>query len=321
MHGTKSYATGVKAAKENMFTLQIKSHAMFRFLCSFFTVAAASHSQTLGVLIPGGVAIELNDRQRKIMSRKPNHTPSFFKIFIADDFTRQLRLPPVFVQKHGGFLTAGNVKLRISSGETWDVKLERMKEQYYFTMGWTEFVEDIKLEKLEFLVFRLIGKSTFDVYVYGILGCERQSFGRTCLAEDSGEFSSDYSGRKNKRSRTRIVENEGAGTDDESKSNNSNPYFEIILKRHQLSRVCIRKHFAEAAGLIGKKNVGVEYPGGQRWDVVLHSRSTVSNFKLDLAAGWSHFRKANKLIVGNAYSFEFIPGRNVIEVKQIKTRK
>ncbi|XP_011099240.1 B3 domain-containing protein At3g17010-like [Sesamum indicum] len=263
------------------------------------------------------------------MGRKPNCMPSFFKIFITDDFTRQLRVPPVFVQKHGGCLTAENVKLRISSGETWDVKLERMNnEQYYFTMGWTEFVQDIKLEKLEFLVFRLIGKSTFDVYVYGILGCERQSFGRTCRVEDSGEFSSGYkcmnrqpSGRKNKRSRTRIMENEGAGTDDESKSNNSNPYFEIVLKRHQLSRVCIRKHFAEAAGLIGKKKVAVEYPGGQRWNVVLDSRSTLSNFKLDLAVGWSDFRKANKLRFGRTYSFEFIPSRNVIEVKQIKRGK
>ncbi|KAL0377789.1 UNVERIFIED_CONTAM: hypothetical protein Sradi_3084400 [Sesamum radiatum] len=256
------------------------------------------------------------------MGRKPNHTPSFFKIFIAHDFTRQLRLPPVFIQRYGGLLTAENVKLRISSGETWDVKLELMNnEQYYFTMGWTEFVEDIKLEKLEFLVFRLIGKSAFDVYVYGSLGCERQSFGQTCRAEDSGEFSSDYKCRKKKRSRTRFVENEGAGTDDESKSNNSNPYFETILKRHQVSRVCIRKHFAEAAGLIGKKKVGVEYPGGQRRDVVLHARSTVSNFKLDLAAGWSDFRKANKLRFGRSYSFEFIPGRNVIEVKQIKSLK
>ncbi|KAL0343604.1 UNVERIFIED_CONTAM: hypothetical protein Sangu_1247800 [Sesamum angustifolium] len=263
-------------------------------------------------------------------NRKPNHIPSFFKIFIADDFTRQLRLPPVFVQKYGGLLTGENVKLRIRSGETWNVKLERMNnEQYYFTMGWTEFVEDIKLEKLEFLVFKFIGKSRFDVYVYGILGCERQSFGLTCRVEDSGAFSSGYkcmnqpTGRNNKRSRTRIVENEGAGTDDESESNNTNPYFEVILKQHQQSRVCIRKHFAEAAGLIGKKKVAMEYPGpgGQRWTVVLDSRSTVSNFKLDLAAGWPDFRKANKLRFGRTYSFEFIPGRNVIEVKQMIKRR
>ncbi|KAK4421067.1 hypothetical protein Salat_2057200 [Sesamum alatum] len=251
------------------------------------------------------------------MGRKPKRMPSFYKIFITSDFIRQLRLPPVFVEKHGGFLsTTENVKLRISSGETWDVKLERMKnEQYYFTRGWTEFVKDINLEKLELLVFRLIADSTFHVHVYGILGFQRQSLGRSTDPQSTGR-------KNNKGSRTRIAENEAGGTDEES--SNSNPYFEIILKKHRQSRVCVPKHFAEAAGLIGRKKVALEYPGGgqrSNSDVVLDSRSTANNFKLDMAGGWADFRKANKLGIGNTYSFEFIPARNVIEVKQIKRRK
>ncbi|KAI3452084.1 hypothetical protein Pfo_008749 [Paulownia fortunei] len=174
---------------------------------------------------------------------------SYFEL-IQNFHLKSKKFERFFAQKYRGILPE-NAKLRICSGESWDVRVEQMDDDhYYFTRGWTKFTKDMELEKLEFLVFWFAANSTFDVSVYGITGCEKESLRRTCQ------------GLKNKQSRTRIVENEAAWTDEETKSENSNPHFEIVLNRHRSSRVCVAKHFAEAAGLIGKKKVALEYPGG-----------------------------------------------------------
>lgn len=81
-----------------------------------------------------------------------------------EGFTRQLRLPIVFVQKYGEIF-AENVIIRASSGESWVVKLEHIEYDKYFTR------EVMGLTTGEFLMFWLAAKSTFEVSVYRISGC------------------------------------------------------------------------------------------------------------------------------------------------------
>lgn len=61
----------------------------------------------------------------------------------------------------------------------------------------------------------------------------------------------------------------------------------------------------------------LEDPHGRYWPVALHWAKT-RWFKLEMASGWSEFRKANRLAFGDTCSFEFIPSKNVIRVTEIE---
>ena len=84
------------------------------------------------------------------------------------------RLPPDFTGKYGRILPE-NVKISISSGESWEVRIEQMEdEHYYFTKGWNKFVKDLDLNIFELIVFWFdLSSSTFDVAVYGITTSEK----------------------------------------------------------------------------------------------------------------------------------------------------
>ncbi|KAL0377787.1 UNVERIFIED_CONTAM: hypothetical protein Sradi_3084200 [Sesamum radiatum] len=226
------------------------------------------------------------------MARKPKVKPSFFKVLIKD-FAQKLNLPPVFVQKYGQMLP-GKAELRISSGETWRVKLEIEDEKYCFTGGW----------------------------IYGINGCEKGISSRNnTLTEDSdaggdAELSNDAlmtTDANKKQPRTCTCQTEAGGS-----GSTTNPQFEVVLTKNRKLRISLRKSFAEAAGLIGKRAVVLEYlPKNRYWPVLLDNRS-LRHYRLDFAAGWFQFRRENDLQLGKTYSFEFNPTKNVIQVKELK---
>ncbi|KAL8044390.1 hypothetical protein ABFX02_08G043400 [Erythranthe guttata] len=229
---------------------------------------------------------------------------SFFQILINP---LKLRLCRNFARKYREILPE-NAELRICSGETWDVELTQIDGDHYFAAGWSKFAGDLELRPTDFLVFTFGGGSTFDVSVYGNDCCEKKPLYHDSCSSDQQAFDF-FSHKKNKKSRIR---------DDD---NSDNPRIEIVLKKHQNSRVTIRKHFAEAAGIINKKKVAMEYVGGYRNDVVLDLRTKkCSFFRLDLTAGWPEFRKLNRLSVGVTYLFEFIPSKQVIQVKPISKK-
>ncbi|KAK4421068.1 hypothetical protein Salat_2057300 [Sesamum alatum] len=151
-----------------------------------------------------------------------------------------------------------------------------------------------------------IGESTFDVSVYGISGCEREISSRNTLSEDS-----DANKKQPRTGGNSQTEAGGSGS-------TTNPQFQVVLTKSRKLRISVRKAFAEAADLIGKRAVVLEYPPKNRyWPVVLDDRS-IPHFRLDFAGGWCQFRRENGLRVGKTYSFEFNPTKNVIQVKEKK---
>ncbi|KAL7141291.1 hypothetical protein ABFS83_08G043700 [Erythranthe nasuta] len=239
------------------------------------------------------------------MERKSTTKPSFFQILIHRDFTRSLKVPLAFGQRHKNILTE-NMRLRIGSGETWDVKVEQTDDgHYYFTKGWEDFARDLKLERSDFIGFTFDDKfkSTFDVTAWGSDGCGKEySFPHPYVVVDDDD---------------ELLEQE------EEETNVVNPKFVIVLQRSHISRVSICKNYAEEAGLIGKKRVVLEYqPGGYCSSVVLDFRSknmrlNKNGFRLDFAKGWRDFRKATRMRFYRTYSFEFIPWKGVIQVKEV----
>ncbi|KAK4416255.1 hypothetical protein Salat_2451000 [Sesamum alatum] len=254
-------------------------------------------------------------------NRKPKQRPSFFKILLLD-FDRLLPLPPDFSQRYGPALRE-SVKLRTSSGKIWVVRLEHKdheEERYCFTRGWSEFAADVGLEMGEFLVFRLVGESMFDVSVYGIHGCEREIPGPGFQVEDSDpdeqvELREDEAPNVSKKKRSR-ARNNRTSESHRSPEEKSPLYLEILLKPHHKSKVSPHKRFWMAAGLSGRRTVGVEYLPDHRYHVVKLNRRP---YGIDMSSGWSEFLKANGLVFGKTYSFEFKPSRNVIQVQELKT--
>ncbi|KAG8384470.1 hypothetical protein BUALT_Bualt04G0121100 [Buddleja alternifolia] len=263
------------------------------------------------------------------MGRKPKRRPSFFKVIIKDDFIHHLRLPHGFVEKYGDILPE-NAKLRTDFGETYKVKLEQIEEEEEyccFTQGWNKFALDIGLQIGEFLVFWYnIGKSVFDVSIYGITGCERKIRARiNSLIEisDLGENVELDKELITYNSPAEVIYKQSkAGTDGAGKSDyyhleEANPHFKIVLKEHRRSRVSVRKEFAITAGLMGEKAVVLKYESEQRhWPVLLEHNPNMKQFRLDIGAGWNEFWRKNGLAMGKSYLFEYIRDTNVIQVKQ-----
>ncbi|KAL3833388.1 hypothetical protein ACJIZ3_008124 [Penstemon smallii] len=248
------------------------------------------------------------------MARKPKIRPSFFKVLISN-FSHRLKLPPSFVKKHREILPE-NAKLRTSSGEMWDIRLEQIEDgRYCFTRGWKKFRKDLGLKIGEFVVFWFNnGESTFDVSVLGINGCEREKLCSNSRVELDPDYVVDLN--KDCTCMNPVSCNEVAGTSSVTLWNN--PRMEIVLKQSRKYRVSLRKDFAEAARLIGKRAVVLEYEPKQHYGaVILDSQKSLSQFRLDLGAGWNDFRKTNELVNGETYLLEFNPRKNVIQVKEL----
>lgn len=64
------------------------------------------------------------------------------------------------------------VKLQGTGGRTWTVSLTKIRRQAYLTAGWSRFAEEHELENGEFLTFVYDGSRTFEVSVYGRMGCK-----------------------------------------------------------------------------------------------------------------------------------------------------
>ncbi|KAL2240294.1 UNVERIFIED_CONTAM: putative B3 domain-containing protein [Sesamum indicum] len=264
--------------------------------------------------------VQQNFDSSEALAKHLTPRPSFFKILIVD-FTRRLRVPPVFSQRYGSAL-GGSVRLRNSSGKIWFVKLEQMDEdeRYCFTQGWNKFAEEVGLEVGEFLVFRFVGESMFDVSVYGVHGCDREIPGAGFQVEDFDpdeqvELREDVPNViKKKQSR---AGNARTSESDHSQEEKSPLYFEILLKFHHRSRVSPPKKFWMAAGLSVRRTVGVVYLPKHHYQIVKLDHRP--KYRIDITSGWSEFRKANGLVFGKTYSFEFKPSRNVIEVQELKT--
>ena len=86
------------------------------------------------------------------------------------------RIPPAFVKNFQGNVPT-NFTLKSDSGSSWRVTVQD-EGGYFFCGGWSNFVKDHCLETGDFLLFFLLGSSTFDVIIYNRTACEKN----TCLA-------------------------------------------------------------------------------------------------------------------------------------------
>ncbi|KAL8249890.1 hypothetical protein R6Q59_006758 [Mikania micrantha] len=100
-------------------------------------------------------------------------SPSFFKILL-DTSAPHLPLPPDFASTYLGNKIIKDPMIRyVRGGYSWRLKIRKIGESFCFSDGWSNVVEDINLGFGDFLVFRLVDKSIFDLVVFSPNGCEK----------------------------------------------------------------------------------------------------------------------------------------------------
>ncbi|KAF8733317.1 hypothetical protein HU200_014921 [Digitaria exilis] len=97
----------------------------------------------------------------------------FFKI-MAGDFTQGISIPEKFVKNFNGHITKG-LDLKVPSGETWHVGVEKHDEELHITSGWKDFVKAHELKENDLLTFTCRGNSKFDILIFEASGCEKLS--------------------------------------------------------------------------------------------------------------------------------------------------
>ncbi|XP_058189344.1 putative B3 domain-containing protein At5g66980 [Rhododendron vialii] len=111
------------------------------------------------------------------MGRKPKqHYPSFFKV-LMDDFASKLLIPRAFVERNleGKVPAKALIKDRNDS-HWWTVEVKKTGEKNHYSFmrsGWRKFVRDCELKEKDFLVFKPISNSVFEIVRYAPNGCEK----------------------------------------------------------------------------------------------------------------------------------------------------
>uniref|UniRef100_A0A7C8ZJU3 TF-B3 domain-containing protein n=1 Tax=Opuntia streptacantha TaxID=393608 RepID=A0A7C8ZJU3_OPUST len=107
------------------------------------------------------------------MGSSENKLPRFFKPFLADHCSRNLRIPDAF-QDHITGKIPNRVIIKNGIGKLWPVQIVENGDGLYFQGGWSRFVLDNSLQEGEFMVFKYNGHHVFEVLILGINGCERE---------------------------------------------------------------------------------------------------------------------------------------------------
>lgn len=97
----------------------------------------------------------------------------FFKVYLPDQSSKQLKIPPAFVKHLKGPLPMVSI-LEGPTDKAWFVNLKKVDDNVVIEKGWEGFVEDNCLEFGDFLLFRYNGFSKFRVTLYGNNGCQKE---------------------------------------------------------------------------------------------------------------------------------------------------
>ncbi|CAL5324728.1 hypothetical protein CsSME_00003831 [Camellia sinensis var. sinensis] len=125
--------------------------------------------------------------------RKASYFYEFFKVYLPDQSSQSLRVPPAFVKQLNGPIP-NNAILKDLGGKFWHVEIEEAENGIYFKNGWQRFVNDNSLEFGNFLVFRYKGHSLFHVKIFRENGCMKEealTFEKTAVSVEIEEESEE----------------------------------------------------------------------------------------------------------------------------------
>ncbi|KAF1870182.1 hypothetical protein Lal_00017763 [Lupinus albus] len=265
----------------------------------------------------------------------------FFKVFLPQTSSTQLRIPRAFNKFMNG-ITTSEVTLMDHDNNSWDIDMARIEDTFIFKNGWQRFAKEKCLEEGEFLVFEYDGYSTFYVKIFSKTGCRKEFQNSNKIVPipilDEG---CDQICKENKRGRKRkypsidlqINQKSNSGpskVDKKSKSTRpnvegykknstdsakcappNNPNFIVHFSSiRKLSRVEIHKTIMKKWNMKLRSTLSLKNENGKVWLVRV---STTLNGRNYLDTGLSDFVKSNNITKGNQCEFEFVIGQgNVV---------
>ncbi|XP_059635286.1 B3 domain-containing transcription factor VRN1-like [Cornus florida] len=257
--------------------------------------------------------------------------PQFFKVYLADQSSQQLRIPPAFVKNFNGVIPSKSTITNHGS-RSWRVELNMVDKNLYFQNGWHKFVHDNSLEYGDFLIFYYGGNSMFYVKIFGKNAClkevsiptrksiqkqlkirhtvfqENQTF-KPCKHEqstlnDSGkQITKRTLGSRSRALRT-IEENDGASKA-AAEFVSEYPFFQVVIKptyAQPTGYLNIPSSFFKKYMEKGEGNA-ILHISAKSWPV---SVKTYMNRIARFSKGWKAFVKDNTLKAGDVCVFELI---------------
>ncbi|KAH7850921.1 hypothetical protein Vadar_004643 [Vaccinium darrowii] len=288
----------------------------------------------ISLRISDGMTWSIPNLEETKMGRKPRHFPSFFKILIGDDFADKLRIPPAFVMSNlEGQLPAEALIKAENDSNSWAVKVEQTGEKNHCSFirrGWRKFVEDCGLQAGDFLVFKLISNSVFEIVRYGPNGCEKALVSNPVIKRQQTSVSEQIKEIPATARTTRSPKSEEAQAHpstrrssgivvevSDSEEQTEYPRFVVVIKKHHRSCLTLPMAFARETGMARKSKVLLRNEEGKVWGANICLRTyRTSGGRIDLSSGWSAFRKENKIVEGDSCVFEFVRSAgNMIDVR------
>ncbi|KQJ86030.1 B3 domain-containing protein Os12g0592300 [Brachypodium distachyon] len=97
-----------------------------------------------------------------------------FSKIMAGDFQQSISIPEKFANNFSGQIDKG-CTLKVPSGETWRVGIEKIADKLFFVSGWDAFAKAHELQEHDILFFKCSGSGSFDVLIFDASGCEKVS--------------------------------------------------------------------------------------------------------------------------------------------------
>ncbi|XP_073044878.1 B3 domain-containing protein REM9-like [Primulina eburnea] len=247
---------------------------------------------------------------------------SFYKLLVTPDFDSQLRLPPQFVKDHAEILPK-KATIRIESGESWIVKIERVGQHRFFTEGWEKFSRDVDLEFKQFMLFWFDGESGFRVSVYGMSGCEREL---SVLNTRGGSENSEHGdGQEDFTAKSESGDEDDANIDEERGFRARKQWrFRAELKKHHETELEVPGDFAKGTGIAENGRIFLlTHPKSKKWPVFVTTRRHDKDQSFAMTVGWNDFLVGSKMRIGSMILFEFLSNKDniIIEAKVVKDGK
>ncbi|KAJ0750772.1 putative chromatin remodeling & transcriptional activation HMG family [Helianthus annuus] len=204
------------------------------------------------------------------------------------------RLPSAYVSKHlENKIPKGPVILSVNGGYSWRLKIKKIGDDYCFTNGWNNVVEDIQLGFGDFLCFRPLDRSTFEMTIY------RPSGGEKILppkGDHDGTGGVQYV----------VTENDENDEVNGENEDDDDPYFTPIITKTHTKVLRFPVKFAELAGIDGEGTMVMKNLNGKEWHLGLKMEKTHGKNRYYLTTGWSGFRVENDLSEGDECVIKFV---------------
>jgi len=250
-------------------------------------------------------------------------SPQFFKVFLPDQSSQEVQIPPAFVKYFNGVLPYNSTITSLEE-RTWKVELNKVNDCLYFHGGWHQFVLDNSLEFGDFLTFYYGGNAKFYVKIYGKNGCLKEPKAPTRdihRAISHSQENQTVEHRKSKRllcevSGDEIAENnlcsriptglqkKGRALQEASKFMSKFPFFKIFMSSTYVTNgpVNVPVSFV-SSDMEQDRQSATLVVSDKSWPVRLsRGRRHVRMF----TQGWPLFCRENALKVGDVCVFELV---------------